>query len=410
MRGIGRFLAFGLTVAVVSTGLVSERLPAEAALGAVGSGRSGTLEAVAADSATDAWAVGFTGDLMSFPDESLVLHWNGLGWTKVATPNPSGTTASSANFLYGVSAVSPVDAWAVGYYRDVTTSVWHTLILHWNGSKWTRVKSPSPPGGPGQGSFLLSVSADSSTDAWAVGQVSNGANHTLVLHWDGTSWARISSPNPGGTISGSENSLASVSAVSGTDAWAAGDFGNSTSHADQTLVEHWNGTSWRVTASPSPGGTTSSNQESVLRAISAVAGVHPAAVGWYNPDVAQTLALQRSSRRWGQLSTPNPGLPSSSYLWGVSERSASDAWAVGDYANPAAPNTVDTLVLHNDGTGWAPVASPNPAGTTTGENQLSGVKSLSARDAWAVGSYFDSSTQTWKTLLLHWDGSTWTNA
>jgi hypothetical protein len=54
--------------------------------------------------------------------------------------NPSSTQ----NYLYGVSAVSASDAWAVGYYVDNGTNTDHTLILHWNGTAWSRVKAPQP--------------------------------------------------------------------------------------------------------------------------------------------------------------------------------------------------------------------------------------------------------------------------
>ena len=35
------------------------------------------------------------------------------------------------------------------------------------------------------------MSADSATDAWAVGSVITvGGNRTLILHWDGTAWSK----------------------------------------------------------------------------------------------------------------------------------------------------------------------------------------------------------------------------
>ena len=42
--------------------------------------------------------------------------------------------------------------------------------------------------------------------------------HTLVLHWDGTAWSRVTSPNP----SVSDNELADVSVAPGAGAWAVG--------------------------------------------------------------------------------------------------------------------------------------------------------------------------------------------
>jgi hypothetical protein len=61
------------------------------------------------------------------------------------------------------------------------------LVLHWNGTTWARMAAPSP----GRFGSLNAVSADSPADAWAVGLDSaTGAGHTLILHWDGTRWLR----------------------------------------------------------------------------------------------------------------------------------------------------------------------------------------------------------------------------
>ena len=379
-----------------------------------GSGLSGSLHAVAADSARDAWAVGNTGDPMFPPQQTLILHWNGRGWSHVPSPNPSGTTGSGANFLTGVTAISRTDAWAVGYYRDLNTNGFHTLVLHWDGTSWTQITSPSPTGGPGQGSFLMSVSAVSSSDVWAVGQYSNGANQTLVLHWNGKSWTSVASPNPGGTSSGDQNTLSSISADSPTDAWTVGNFGDLVTHAEQTLIEHWDGSTWTVVTSPNPGGAANSNAENFLTSVAAATGTDPLAVGVYRPGVTsnKTMVLQQSAGKWNQSPTPNPGQPSDSYLSGVTEHATAkptsnppDAWAVGEYTNPASPNATETLVLHNTSTGWTQVVSPNPSGTTSGENELFSTTEVSAGNAWAVGTFFAS--QTWKTLVIHWDGTTW---
>jgi hypothetical protein len=58
----------------------------------------------------------------------LALHWDGTRWSQVKTPNPGLID----NSLDSVSAVSPKDAWAVGSSRD--TAGVHTLVLHWDGT------------------------------------------------------------------------------------------------------------------------------------------------------------------------------------------------------------------------------------------------------------------------------------
>jgi hypothetical protein len=100
---------------------------------------------------------------------------------------------------------------------------------------------PSPPPGPGSGipaGAFHEVSALSSADAWAVGEVDTGGPaglHTLAAHWNGSGWTRVATPSPGTGISGS--TLDGVSAVSASDAWAVG-YGNG------SLILHWNGSRW----------------------------------------------------------------------------------------------------------------------------------------------------------------------
>jgi hypothetical protein len=62
-------------------------------------------------------------------------------------------------------------------------------VLHWNGTRWTRVPSPSPGGSSG----LTGVSAPTGPDAWASGFYipAAGGEVTLLLHWNGTSWTQF---------------------------------------------------------------------------------------------------------------------------------------------------------------------------------------------------------------------------
>ena len=58
----------------------------------------------------------------------------GADWTLINSPNAN----DQANELRGVSAAADNDAWAVGSYRVNNTSNDVTLVLHWNGTRWTR--------------------------------------------------------------------------------------------------------------------------------------------------------------------------------------------------------------------------------------------------------------------------------
>jgi hypothetical protein len=54
------------------------------------------------------------------------------------------------------------------------------------------------------------------------------------LHWDGSKWSIISSPNPPG---GGGNALFEVSASSANNIWAVGRHRNESGTAEQTLIE-----------------------------------------------------------------------------------------------------------------------------------------------------------------------------
>src|SRR5262249_38482127 len=146
---------------------------------------------------------------------TLILRWNGTAWSKMSSPNPG----PNGSHLTSVSAVSPTDAWAVGVSGNSTCTAAATLVLRWNGSAWSRVSSPYPGAAC---NYLTAVRALSPPDAWAVGQscpFAINTCHSLILHWNGTAWSQMASPNPG---SDGFDPLTGVSADSATDAWAAG--------------------------------------------------------------------------------------------------------------------------------------------------------------------------------------------
>jgi hypothetical protein len=84
-------------------------------------------------SATDVWATGYYYDGSGYP--TLTLHWNGSAWSTVSSPSPT-----NSNTLEGAGATSSIDVWAVGSFYDGTLS--RTLIERWNGTAWNVVPSP----------------------------------------------------------------------------------------------------------------------------------------------------------------------------------------------------------------------------------------------------------------------------
>jgi len=152
----------------------------------------GALADVAAASAANAWAVGYASGSAS-SSKVLMLHWNGSKWSRVTSPKVLTVTGA----LSGIAVVSATDAWAVGFTG--TYAKGHTLLLHWNGAAWKQVPSPSLAGG------LSTVAATSACNAWAVG--STDSYKTLIERWNGTAWKKVPSQIPGAS--------ASLSAVAG---------------------------------------------------------------------------------------------------------------------------------------------------------------------------------------------------
>ena len=123
------------------------------------------------------------------------------------------------NFLNGVAAISANDVWAVGQYQNPSVQHFNTLTMHWNGTDWTVVSSPNryPP----LNNVLSSVSAIAANDIWGRGALQLvGVVNTMVMHWDGQGWGLRSSPNPGLKI----NYLNAVTAVSSNEVWAVGTY------------------------------------------------------------------------------------------------------------------------------------------------------------------------------------------
>jgi hypothetical protein len=224
-------------------------------------------------SANDVWAVGSSaaGGVETRP---RAAHWAGKGWNVVPAPGGSRT------YLRGVAAISRWNVWAVGAKKR------GPLLEHWNGSTWTRV-----PGGPrdgllhaidalspddvwavgtqemrtlGEGSEdslverlrgglwqslpapeldrlddrLLAVSAESSTDVWAVGSYDEPDRAPLAMRWDGQAW----SVEPTSELPRRWTSLSAVAAIGPGDVWAAGSHG--IGNGERTLLAHWDGVRW----------------------------------------------------------------------------------------------------------------------------------------------------------------------
>jgi hypothetical protein len=209
----------------------------------------GQLAGVTAVSSRHAWAVG---DALDKYGEQVgaILTWNGRAWrqTPVAALQSGPAAPPGPSPLTAVAATSASNAWAVGSGPGPTP-----LILHWNGHRWTPAQLPAlPPSCDSDLCSLTGVAATSSSNAWAVGvnvspsQVESTST-PLILHWNGRAWKNV----PCCESKIFDEGLSGLNAVtaSGGRAWAVG-YAQPLSPAGfagpgQVVILRWNGHAWK---------------------------------------------------------------------------------------------------------------------------------------------------------------------
>jgi len=296
------------------------------------------------------------------------------------------------NGLQAASASSPNDIWAVGQ-----------STIHFDGAKWTAFPAPMIKGD--NTGYLAGVVDISPTLAWAGGTVNVGEANPgqIIEQWNGTQWSIFPGPKFG---SGDQPSVFAMTSTSANDIWAIGSL-----LQDQELLfflfEHWDGAAWTATLSLSG--------DAFLMGASADATNDAWAVGFNGPenDSSATLAMHFNGQNWRQVTTPNVGA-GANQLNGVLALAPNNVWAVG-FSTPVPPPqeaATLTLIEHFDGTAWSVVPSPNVGPNNTFQsNRLFGLTANSPTDIWAFGSFFASNgSGNQRTLLLHWNGKTWTIA
>lgn len=336
------------------------------------------LTSVDAVSPSLAWAIGtWRAGGENSPDRAMFERWNGTSWVAIKGRN----VGSGDTDLTDVGIVSAKSVWAVGgAFQGQKAKV---VVEHWTPPGVKVVKSPSPPS-----SVLTGLEVVSGRNMWAVGvRDFTGAGRPLIEHWNGKKWAVVASPGPAGS------SLRELDALSATNIWAVGAvLKNGTG---RTLIEHWNGKSWKVVPSPNRGTTPN-----LLTAVDAIASDKVWAVGYIQgaDDSFTSLIEHWNGTSWRIVASPTAGA-FQNFLEGISSVSANDVWAVGNSAAQSEPPVAyKTMVLHWNGSSWTVVPSPSPA-PDSGYNTLGGVAALPSGQVWAVGDY--NSGSKFDTLVLN---------
>jgi hypothetical protein len=320
--------------------------------------------------------------------EAAVVSLGGSDWSVV----PSYSFGSLDNILAGVSAASFTDAWAVGAYYPSSLGVLATLAEHFDGVRWTAY--PLPNVGV-QENVLLAVSMPpGGTTAWAVGYYVSGTfqQRTLIQHFDGTSWSVTPSPSPGAL----QNILFGVAAISDTEVWAVGakQDGNGLWH---TLTERWNGSDWTLVDAVDAG--SNGNQ---FYAVKAIAANNVFAVGQKAGAAFPNEALieRWNGHAWTLVSTPADGSASALPL-GVTA-TASSVTLVGQQETDTAPYT--TYVATGKPGNLSIQMTPNVG---VGENDLFAAATANDGSTWTVGWNINTTTGNHDPLILKGANGLW---
>jgi hypothetical protein len=160
--------------------------------------------------------------------------------------------------------------------------------------------------------------------------------------------------------------------------------GIATSAGSDPLIEGYDGSAWRVVASPAP------SDQSTLDAVTCAAANECWAVGYARLATGSaTLIEQYQGSGWSLVSNPTLGV--GPVLSAVTCAAADDCWAVGGIGDAA-------LIEHYSAGAW----SVSPAGADA--PPLTAVACGSASDCWALG--FDATKGS--PFLDHFDGTNWT--
>jgi hypothetical protein len=222
------------------------------------------LSAVAGSSSADVWAVGTTAG------QTLIEHWNGVSWRIVPSPNP---VPGVSNVLFSVTAIGPKDAYAVGagisgYSPSASigagssvSTPQRSIVLHWNGARWTRVARAMVSGAEAVG---VSPAAHG---VWVVGSRNSGP--PLAMRGQGASWTKVPVSKP------SFGTAASLAMAGGTP-WLVGS-DKTGPRVTRAIAERWTGSGWEPASVPRVGrsGEALSSVLAVDRGLVAVGATDP---------------------------------------------------------------------------------------------------------------------------------------
>lgn len=268
---------------------------------------------------------------------ALAASADGATWQSVPHPSSSGKTIR----FQAADATATDDVWVAGYVDGSIGGAYEfrTMVQHWNGSSWTRENTRDRETAPAT-NLIWDISAPADDDVWIVGHSAKSAavraSTPLVEHFDGTDWRIVDLPRQG-TL----EALTAVAAATDGTVWAAGSKPNPASGYYQPLL--WkrapDGT-WSEPKMPKVAGCRTSSDGAPYEMYPQAAAMRDGQLwlsGWCRTptDPSRGWLLHRNrSGGWETLIAP-AALPSNSRLEGLDIGPGGQLRVVGSSASQA---------------------------------------------------------------------------
>ena len=260
------------------------------------------------------------------------------------TPQARAAATSSSLFsgaaLEGVSCTGRKQCTATGLASTRTGKNYKPLAERWNGTTWAKQTTPIPnSGGFLGGTLIAGVSCTSSSACMAAGYAYSAKTYRLLGEgWNGRTWSIQADSTP--AVVGEPFHISCT--------WAKDCSAVGQRNSGSTLAEHWNGRRWSTEATKHTG---------ELDGVSCPATGNCTAVGWNNAD--KVLAAHWNGKAWSDESAVNT--QPATFLEGVSCPATTACIAVGT-AGTASSTALVTAPLAEEWTGgtWTALTVPDP--------------------------------------------------
>lgn len=348
---------------------------------------------------------------------SVQLEFVGCFYWAYWVANPNNPNFAPAFTRSNAGAWTQVTSFSM-QSSDLSFDLYGTIGLpapHLGCGVWS--EQPSPNGAGMDQTWLNDVAYLGPNDIWAVGRTygpytpADSNQYTFAIHYDGSQWTVVPTPNPNPVPELTYCSLNAVAALAPNNVWAAGTCNIQDTGAGyvgmHNLVVHWNGSSWQQMPAPIP---PSFGLQGVSGdGIYDILALAPNDIWFFGEWVTMNaqgftsryaLAMHYDGSNFTVHDVPVVGANGATIL-AADAVSSNDIWAVGAAGDGDPAGAANTYIYHWDGSDWSHV----PAGTMPGVfHTLGDVKMLASDDVWISGSAWAPPNVVTK-FMLHWTGS-----